>query len=145
MGYPKSNLPGDYGYVYVISDTERGRVKVGKTKHLRRRVREVLLAAGVKPELAMVFTTPLVTNFSELEKKTLDKYAGDRVHGEWLDGDFEEIRSYVMDEAVKMLSKHSEAYFDAKEAKDVSVGKDHEMPVMNMLPFPMPKRVVIEW
>lgn len=131
--------------MYVISDTERGRVKVGKTKHLRRRVREVLLAAGVKPELAMVFTTPLVTNFSELEKKTLDKYAGGRVHGEWLDGDFEEIHSYVMDEAVKMLSRHSEAYFDAKEAKDVPEGKEHEMPVMNMLPFPMPKRVVTEW
>ena len=89
------DLCGNLGYVYVIADRERNMVKIGRTKDPRRRTRSVLSAAGISPDKAMVYVTPVVLDYASLEKSALKKFSGKRTNGEWVRYPFYTVRNYV--------------------------------------------------
>lgn len=86
---------GNLGYVYVIADRERNMVKIGRTKDPRRRTRSVLSAAGISPDKALVYVTPVVLDYSSLEKSALKKFSSKRTNGEWVRYPFYTVRNYV--------------------------------------------------
>ena len=120
------DLCGNLGYVYVIADRERNMVKIGRTKDPRRRTRSVLSAAGISPDKALVYVTPVVLDYASLEKSALKKFSSKRTNGEWVRYPFYTVRNYV-----KRCSDQMTANED--DIRRIRMEEEHDAYVMDFV------------
>lgn len=78
-------IPSSCGHVYVIE--ARGRVKIGRSKTPRSRIRTLATQGGSRPE--RIHITPLHENYQRTELDAHAVFHAHRVVGEWFDVSFE--------------------------------------------------------
>jgi hypothetical protein len=85
------------GCVYLIREMEQGRIKIGKSKNVVKRLKHFGIALPFQIEEVHFIATK---NYDELEQHLHKKYAYKRVNGEWFDldeNDIEEIKKIKSD------------------------------------------------
>lgn len=94
-----STFPVDGGLVYLLRSSKTGLMKIGYTKHLGKRVRELSNAQG--GELRIVDTIPGSKQLERDLQNTLSEY---RTQGEWFMNDEKVIEIFLESGEVKISS-----------------------------------------
>jgi len=97
----QANIPSRRGYIYFVQDGE-GRVKIGKTINMSKRIREYTKL----PTEPIILHTFESENYSDAEILVHNRYADQRLRGEWFDltkEDIEFIKSGDLEKIVISL------------------------------------------
>lgn len=93
----KSLEENQFAFVYFIRNTETGYVKIGKTKDIQKRIKDIertfhfLGQNKNKLVLEAIVLCPLYVNSKKLEKYFHNYFESYHINGEWYDVSFDEI------------------------------------------------------
>ena len=93
----KSLEENQFAFVYFIRNTETGYVKIGKTKDIQKRIKDIErtfhFLGQNKNELVLeaIVLCPLYVNSKKLEKYFHNYFESYHINGEWYDVSFDEI------------------------------------------------------
>ena len=93
----KSLEENQFAFVYFIRNTETGYVKIGKTKDIQKRIKDIertfhfLEQNKNKLVLEAIVLCPLYINSKKLEKYFHNYFESYHINGEWYDVSFDEI------------------------------------------------------
>lgn len=93
----KSLEENQFAFVYFIRNTETGYVKIGKTKDIQKRIKDIertfhfLGQNKNKLVLETIVLCPLYVNSKKLEKYFHNYFESYHINGEWYDVSFDEI------------------------------------------------------
>jgi hypothetical protein len=97
----------DYGYIYFFQELNTGKIKIGKTKNLENRIKNLKSMLPFKSELVHHIPT---SNHSDVEKYFHRKYRSKKVKGEWFDlneDDIVFIKKFKKEDLLITLLKES--------------------------------------
>lgn len=86
-------MTNDIGYIYIISDRDRGIVKVGKSKNPEKRINVLINTCGIVDVDFFIFNE--CANHSHVEAKCHKAMSELKVKGEWFGCDLDYAKSVI--------------------------------------------------